>query len=489
MEERAVYTLGIPRTEKYMEQTANFASKEDALFAAKSLKLGKVKSAAELPRHIETPVLIQSKLPEPFYQRLFVESDYPQWFARKFGQNEKKEAPMKPKSSKNKKTKSTGKSSAKPTRQTKRTPPKKKGPKKSTTKLQGRLKTRAKKAAPTKTKGGGPLTKANQRIKRLTAEKKAIKATAEKKIKRLQNDKKALKKDVDNMAARSKNRKNKPSSAAPLFAAGTGPNWTFANGGPSPMLRAQPVIIPEAVEARAETALALRSDSSLTVEKKAEALTAGKGRLATAVRAVGSRRALKITAVESLAFGLIDSTSTFAQIEEKSVEKTGIGWKGWVGGVALLGAVGFEAWAESAQTPEQFISRSEGADFAANLAIPALGFELYNLGVTRFGRVKAVLEGKNPLELEESDDDEADEEEEVNEAKGLARRIAKKALVRKISGKTVNPDNLDQVAALIGLPPDEAEALYEFFSDDDDDDDDDDDEFAGDFDDDDDDDA
>ena len=357
--------------------------------------------------------------------------------------------------------------------------PKKSGPKKSGGKAAGgRLKTRAKKTTPTKTKGSSALTNANKRIKRLQTTNKNIKQEANKKIKRLQADKKQLREEATVATARKKDRKHKPSTQ-PLFVEVSSipprnPNWNFANGGPSPMPRPQPVIIPEVVEARAETALALRSDTSLTVEKKAEAITGGKGRLATAIRAVGSRRALKISAAESLGFGLIDSTKTFALIEDKVVRKLGIGWKGVFGGLALVAAVIGEAAAESAMTPEQFINRSEFADWAAQAAIPAISFELYNMGVTRFGRVKAALEGKDALLAEEEAAEKADASADVEEAKGVIRRIAKRALVKKISQTTVNPENAEQIAALIGIPEEDLALLLDAIDEDDDDDDDDD---------------
>jgi len=210
--------------------------------------------------------------------------------------------------------------------------------------------------------------------------------------------------------------------------------------------------------------------SSYALERRAESLFQGSTREAAALREVASKRGMKTNILSQGLVGLVDSTQTAADLEAKSVQKTGVGYKAW-GGLALLAIGAVSGALADSQTSHKAYKRLETiADLSLTLSNAALGVEAYNLGVTRFGRVRQaaeqVVQGL-PVNVAgiPSQAMRPGLPARVGAVSPMAIRRVAKRLIRSI-----DPDDVERIADVFGIDEDEGAALFVRRQDDDDDD-------------------
>ncbi len=217
----------------------------------------------------------------------------------------------------------------------------------------------------------------------------------------------------------------------------------------------------------AVTHLALRPVATpLQVERAAEVTLSRKDRFGSALRRGASRRALKLGVFTGIGLGIVDSFAPAASLEAKSVAKTGVGYKAWLGGLALItSAVATMVGEEPTASAKKFKTAELVSDLALNIADTSLTIEGYNVAVTRGARVisagKALINKLNgaPAALPE-----ATSATGLRGGRGGASRpFAGSGRFIKEQIDHLDPDSIQKIAEIFGLGDDAQDALFGSF--------------------------
>lgn len=188
------------------------------------------------------------------------------------------------------------------------------------------------------------------------------------------------------------------------------------------------------------------------------------------LRHAASVRAIKRGVVLSHLIGLIDSTQPFAKLDNKSLQKTGVGYKAWAGLGFLFISAGTNLAYQSNVNKQRSLGslsntrqlRALGAisDGSLDLATANLNLESYNLGVTRYSRVRNAVNSLLGRPVSE-----------VTGVGALARRGAVALLGRPEASKRtfsqvrerfndISPEDVSGLAAAFGLSEEDQDDIF-----------------------------